>query len=195
MQHLHDAAPMPTVQASPAPGKCQRPVAFGASAGRRAFVLVRGRPVALRRCASFWRSMSQSAALMDVEVVLDQHDGVARVEQRVQLALDGRHRLQEFMRGLDRHLEDLRDVLALVLDFERLAVVALAVPTRSRCRPSWFRFGAPYLTHAGKGAFMAVPHQQSGRCRGAKNRTHWNKKCGGIARNFATSIEPEQNTA
>ena len=45
----------------------------------------------------------------------------------LQLALDGRHGLQELVRGLHRHVEDLRDVAALVLHLQRLAVVALAV--------------------------------------------------------------------
>ena len=51
----------------------------------------------------------------------------AHVEQRLELARDRRHRVEEFVRLLHRHLQHLVDVLALVADLERLAVVALAV--------------------------------------------------------------------
>ena len=51
----------------------------------------------------------------------------AHVEQRRELARDRRHRLEERERLLDRHRQHFVDVLALVADLERLAVVALAV--------------------------------------------------------------------
>ena len=51
----------------------------------------------------------------------------ADVEQRRELARDRGHRLEERERLLDRHRQHFVDVLALVLDLERLAVVALAV--------------------------------------------------------------------
>src|SRR5687767_2036834 len=47
------------------------------------------------------------------------------VEQRLQLRRDGGDVLEELERVLDRHAEDVRDVLSLVVDLERLAVVAL----------------------------------------------------------------------
>jgi hypothetical protein len=52
--------------------------------------------------------------------------GEAHVEQRVQLARDHRHGFEKFGGGLNRQVQDLRDVFALVLDFERFAVVAQA---------------------------------------------------------------------
>src|SRR5262245_23188872 len=47
----------------------------------------------------------------------------ADVEQRLELRGDRRHRCEEECRVLDRHVEDLVDVPALVVDVERLAVV------------------------------------------------------------------------
>ena len=47
------------------------------------------------------------------------------VEQRGQLARDGGNRLEERERLLDRKREHVVDVLALVLDLQRLAVVTL----------------------------------------------------------------------
>ncbi len=49
------------------------------------------------------------------------------VEQRLQLARDGRHVLEEGGGVFHRQLQDLRDVLALPQHFQRLAVVALAL--------------------------------------------------------------------
>ena len=49
------------------------------------------------------------------------------VVERLELVADRRHRLEELERLLDGHLQDLGDVLALVVDLERLAVVALAL--------------------------------------------------------------------
>ena len=48
------------------------------------------------------------------------------VEQRMQFACDNRHRAEKFRRLLDRHRQHLRDAFTFVLNFERLAVVALA---------------------------------------------------------------------
>ena len=56
----------------------------------------------------------------------------ADVEQRRELARDRGHRLEERVRLLDRHREHFVDVLALVADLERLAVVALAVADVAR---------------------------------------------------------------
>jgi hypothetical protein len=50
----------------------------------------------------------------------------AHVEQGLQLAGDGGHGAEEGVRVLDRHLQHLGDVAALVQDLQRLAVVALA---------------------------------------------------------------------
>ena len=52
--------------------------------------------------------------------------------QRLQLAGDRGHVLEEARRLLDRHLQHLVDVLAAVADLERLAVVALAVADVAR---------------------------------------------------------------
>ena len=52
--------------------------------------------------------------------------------QRLQAALDLRDVLEELERLLDRHLEHVRDRLALEADVERLAVVALAVALLAR---------------------------------------------------------------
>src|SRR6185436_4290708 len=46
------------------------------------------------------------------------------IEERLQLALDGRDRVEKDVRLLDRHLEHFLDVAALVLNFERFTVVA-----------------------------------------------------------------------
>ena len=54
------------------------------------------------------------------------HVGEADVEQRLQLRLYGRHRREERQRVLDRHVEDLLNVLSLEADLEGFAVVALA---------------------------------------------------------------------
>ena len=56
----------------------------------------------------------------------------AHVEQRLELSREHRHRAEEFRRLLDRHLQHFVDVLALVLDLERLAVVAVAVADVAR---------------------------------------------------------------
>ena len=56
----------------------------------------------------------------------------AHVEQRVQLACDRRHRSKKFGGLLDRHAEHFGDVLAFVLNVERLAVVALAMAHLAR---------------------------------------------------------------
>jgi hypothetical protein len=53
--------------------------------------------------------------------------GQAHIEQGLQLARDVGHGAEELVRGFHRHVQDLRDVLALVLHFERFAVVAHAV--------------------------------------------------------------------
>ena len=53
--------------------------------------------------------------------------GQADVEQRLQLGLHGRHRGEERQRILDRHVQDLLDVLALEADFQGFPVVALAL--------------------------------------------------------------------
>ena len=54
------------------------------------------------------------------------------VVQRLQLVLDGRHHLEELQRLLDGHLQDLGHVLALVVDLQRLPVVALALAHLAR---------------------------------------------------------------
>ena len=51
----------------------------------------------------------------------------AHFEQGLELALHRGDRVEELVRRFHRHLQDLVDVLALELHFERLAVVALAV--------------------------------------------------------------------
>ena len=51
----------------------------------------------------------------------------ADVDQRLQLARQRRHRLEQLQRVLDGHLQHVVDVVALVEDLQRLAVVALAV--------------------------------------------------------------------
>src|SRR5262249_4187009 len=51
----------------------------------------------------------------------------AHVEERGELARDGRDRLEERDRLLDRHRQHFVDVLAFVLDLEGLAIVALTV--------------------------------------------------------------------
>ena len=51
----------------------------------------------------------------------------ADVDQRLELARDRRHRLEQLQRVLDRHLQHVVDAVALVEDLQRLAVVALAV--------------------------------------------------------------------
>ena len=47
--------------------------------------------------------------------------------ERLHLLADGRHRLEEVARLLDRHVEHVGDGLLAVLHLERLAVVALAL--------------------------------------------------------------------
>src|SRR3954468_21475003 len=54
------------------------------------------------------------------------------IEQRLELGPDVGHRGEEVVRLRDRHLEDVRDRLALVVDLERLAVVALAATHLAR---------------------------------------------------------------
>ena len=56
----------------------------------------------------------------------------ADVVQRLELGPDVRHRREEVERLGDGHLEDVGDRLALVVDLERLAVVALAVADLAR---------------------------------------------------------------
>src|SRR5690606_10217293 len=51
----------------------------------------------------------------------------AHVRQRLELARNGRYRLEEGERLLDRHLQHLLDAAPLVADLEGLAVVALAM--------------------------------------------------------------------
>ena len=55
------------------------------------------------------------------------HVGEPHVHQRVQLALQHRHRVEEGAGLLDGHVQHFMDVLALVAHFQRLAVVALAL--------------------------------------------------------------------
>ena len=52
------------------------------------------------------------------------HVAEADLDQRLQVAVDRRDRLEEFGRLGDRHVEHLGDVLALVVDGQRVAVVA-----------------------------------------------------------------------
>ena len=54
------------------------------------------------------------------------------IEQGMELSRHDRHGLEELVRVLDRHAQHFGDVPALVLDFERLAVVALAVADVAR---------------------------------------------------------------
>jgi hypothetical protein len=54
------------------------------------------------------------------------------VVQRLELRRDGRHRREEVVRLGDRHLEHVGDRAALVVDLERLAVVALALADLAR---------------------------------------------------------------
>ena len=56
----------------------------------------------------------------------------ADVDECPQMPSDGRDRLEEVDRLLDRHVEDLGDGLALVVHLERLAVVARAVADLAR---------------------------------------------------------------
>ena len=51
----------------------------------------------------------------------------AHIEQCLQLARNGGHSAEEFMGCFNRHVEHLRNVLALVQNFQGFAVVALAV--------------------------------------------------------------------
>ncbi|MPL73132.1 hypothetical protein SDC9_18925 [bioreactor metagenome] len=51
----------------------------------------------------------------------------AHLDQRIHLLADRGHRLEEALRILDRHVEHIGDRLALELDLQRLAVVALAL--------------------------------------------------------------------
>ena len=54
------------------------------------------------------------------------------IEKCLQLARNDRHRLEEFKRILNRHTEDFGNVLALVVHFQRFAVVTLAVANIAR---------------------------------------------------------------
>ena len=56
----------------------------------------------------------------------------ADVVERAQLGLRDRDVLEELQRLLDGHLEDVGDALALVVDLQRLAVVALAAADLAR---------------------------------------------------------------
>src|SRR5439155_9962327 len=54
------------------------------------------------------------------------------VEQRGELARDGGNRLEELIRLLDRHRQDIVNVLVLVADLECLAVISLAMANIAR---------------------------------------------------------------
>ena len=84
------------------------------------------RPVS--RLESSCDSLTRCASPPESVVALWPEPDVAEadVEQRLQLARDHRHRLEEVEGRVDRHVQHLGDVPALVLDLQRLAVVAAA---------------------------------------------------------------------
>ena len=85
------------------------------------------RPVALRESsvASLMRCASPPDSVVDGLAELDVAQ--ADVVHRLQLVCELWQRAEEFERFVDRHLQHLVDVLALIAHFERLAVVAVAV--------------------------------------------------------------------